>query len=602
MRKFLHFSMLAFSLCLISSCDKYDDSAVRGKIDDIELRVDVIENQMKTANSGISALYELLDAQKNELSIVRVEETSDGWLVVMSDGSRIPLYNGKDGADGKDGSNGKDGVNGRDGRDGQTPIIGVGEFEGSYYWTVTIGNTTTWLLDKNGNKIPAQGRDGKNGADGKDGVDGKDGKDANSGSYNAIKPIISVDLAGYWIISYDNGVTWQCILDSNGNPVKADGVGSNDAIVNVYVDGDYFVFVLANGQTIRIKSCTCNSTGIPDDTRATEAPTFPDKECNTTIPNVSYRGDNIGGSFVYHFDMTGVQDPNTKSFLELKGTDDPGQNIWVDVDGEKKGFITDNGGKDETKKLVDLVFLVDNSGSMSEEANAIARDIISWANTLSQSGLDIKFGCVGYDGRITGAINMTNVTELSSFLNYSSGTYRTAHFEGSDATYLKNQTGPYNLAYCDENGVAALKFADKFFKFRTGANRIYVNFTDENNAVQGHKEFSVETLKTDWDSNQGTVHTVFSDSKPSNYPGVSENPWLMSEYTGGTIIFAPSNFSGVTLQSLPVTGAMQHSSTISITNIDKKADGKPHTVRFTIMTPDKKVKARRSFNIVFTKP
>lgn len=109
---------------------------------------------------------------------------------------RVTGENGKDGADGEDGKDGEDGEDGADGapgepgapgedgedgadgKDGVTPVIGVAQGEdGIYYWTIN----GEWLLDENGNKVQAQGRDGADGEDGKDGADGEDGKDGADG-------------------------------------------------------------------------------------------------------------------------------------------------------------------------------------------------------------------------------------------------------------------------------------------------------------------------------------------------------------------------------------------------------------------------------------
>jgi hypothetical protein len=116
---------------------------------------------------------------------------------------------------------------------------------------------------------------------------------------------------------------------------------------------------------------------------------------------------------------------------------------------------------------------------MDEEAEAIARDITAWAEKLSQS-LDICFGCVGYDGNLTGAMNITTVEKLKEYLDYGYGTNRTYHFGGDDAEALAAKAPDYNNSW-NECGVAALHFADDNFNFRPGANRIYVNFTDEPN-------------------------------------------------------------------------------------------------------------------------
>lgn len=69
---------------------------------------------------------------------------------------------------------------------------------------------------------------------------------------------------------------------------------------------------------------------------------------------------------------------------------------------EAQEYLGYNNSDNEENRVLaaDVVFLVDNSGSMGEEANAIARDIIDWAEKLAASSLDVRFGCVGYDGGI----------------------------------------------------------------------------------------------------------------------------------------------------------------------------------------------------------
>lgn len=359
-------------------------------------------------------------------------------------------------------------------------------------------------------------------------------------------------------------------------------------------DGDD-TFVLEDGKA--------TIAGIPSDDDATPNP---DIDANTTnIPNVLYITEREGDDVIVRLDMTGIQDANGIDWLRLLGTGyGDQQNIWVEVDGKPKGILVYNTSDDQDNNVqvrADLVFLVDNSGSMGQEADAIARDIVSWTQKLSNSGLDMRYGCVGYDGNITGALNITDANTLSRYLNTNTGVNRTRHFGGSDATALQNAAASYKNG-TNECGVAALRFADEKFTFRSGANRIYVNFTDEPNQPQGKEGFSVNYVngQTNWNTSKGTIHTVYSGN--TNFSETSlykEYPWKMSTYTGGTFLTASSSFTGVTLESLPVTGAMMNSYIIRFTNVADLMDGQQHKVTITILSPDGKTKAERTFYIIF---
>lgn len=350
---------------------------------------------------------------------------------------------------------------------------------------------------------------------------------------------------------------------------------------------------------------------IPSDDSATPNPDIPSE--NTDIPNIQYTTEQEEGQLIIRIDMTGIRIPGTTNdYIRLVGTDgasDGTQNIWVSVDGYPKGIIVYNSADNPDNNLNiknDFVFLVDNSGSMDDEADTIARDIVDWARKLN-SQLDVKFGCVGYDGKITGAIDMTSYEALSSYLNSSTGTNRTKGFGGSNSSYLSGYSSSYSTSnYQDECGMGALHFANDLFTFRKGANRIYVNFTDEPNYPEQGSYFTkysvhyLDPSKNYWDPSLGTIHTIFSGSTSwTETIYVDERPWRMSEYTGGTIMYTNSSFTGVSLDNLPVTQAMKNSYVIKFTNIDKMMDGKVHTVKITIKSPDGKVCAEATFSIVF---
>lgn len=347
-------------------------------------------------------------------------------------------------------------------------------------------------------------------------------------------------------------------------------------------------------------------TGIPDDSQATKNPTVVNP--TTMVPNIQTTLDEINGIPVIRVDMTGIKNTEGVDWLRLFGTGQNGQNVWVEVDGKPKGILVYNNSDDIDEKAIktDVVFTVDNSGSMTEEADAIARDIVSWAQLLTNSHLDVNFGVVGYGGYVSGAINITSVTALSDFLNEKSGVKRTMHFGGTDASQLTSYASSFKRTSKDvsdnECGAMAILFADQYFSFRPGANRIYVNFTDEPNQPNNYSGYSVRFFDSqeNWPASKGTVHTVFSEKKFTyNTWNREEQPWLISEYTGGTTLFTSSSFNGVTLESLPVTGAMENSYIIRFTNIEELLDGAAHQVHITIVSDDNSVKADKTFSVVF---
>ena len=349
-------------------------------------------------------------------------------------------------------------------------------------------------------------------------------------------------------------------------------------------------------------------TKIPSDDLANPNPAVPNP--TTSIPNIQTTFSQEGDVLVLRIDMTGVKNQQDYDWLKLYGTGLTNQNVWVEIDGKPKGIEVINLGEEESSEVMtDIVFIVDNSGSMDAEADKIANDIVAWAQLLASSNLNARFGVVGYDGTISGALNMTDIEGLKTFLDYYYGTYRTYHFGGEDAEDLKAKAPNYFLNYySDECGGAAIQYANEYFAFRTGANRIYVNFTDEPNSPCGHDNCSVEYYKDqkNWAAAQGTVHTIFSED-PSWYTWSSyyEKPWLISEYTGGTTQFIRSDASDLDLTKILVTQAMQNSYIIRLKNIaDLINDGLEHEIHITINYVDKNgnvTSADKTFIVKFEK-
>ncbi len=349
--------------------------------------------------------------------------------------------------------------------------------------------------------------------------------------------------------------------------------------------------------------------GIPSDDDATEAPKVDNPNVNVANPNIVVESEQ-GHQYLAIY-LTGVWNQEDSEWLKLFGTGLSQQNLWVTVDDVPKGVDVYNNSDENSKTLIaDVVFLVDNSGSMSEEAEAVAKSIMDWSALLSASGLDLNVGCVGYGddsyNAVDGALNMCKPEDMNDWMQQNGyGVKRTHAFGGEDAAILRSlASNDYKNGSYNECGMVALHFAHDNFNFRSGSNRIYVNFTDEPNQPNGIEKWSVEYLNPEngnWNTNFGTVHTVYSDNNHNfsdNYLR-SERPWTMSDYTGGTTLFTDRYFTNFTLENIPVTGAMQNSYILRIANISAYFDGQEHKITITVYDNNGNIQAEKTIYFTF---
>ena len=236
MKKLL--SLVFCGLLLFGCSDKYDDSALRNDLNDLENRVAKLEELCKQMNTNISSLQKIVVALQDNLSISKVEQISDGYIIHFSDGSTATIKNGKNSED--------------------APIIGVKkDTDGIYYWTLD----GEWLTDEKGNKVKAQGTDGKDGVDGEDGTNGKDG----------ITPQLKIE-NGRWMLSMDNGKTWTDIGQATGadGTDGEDGIdgkdGTNGIFKSVTEDNDNVYFTLEDDSVITIPKSDNSKFAIAFDT------------------------------------------------------------------------------------------------------------------------------------------------------------------------------------------------------------------------------------------------------------------------------------------------------------------------------------------------
>lgn len=190
-------AMLLSLAMLFAGCQKYDDSEIYGRVDDLENRVTELEKLVNEITSNLGSLVTAIDALENQDRIVAVNKLpgDQGWEIVFANSGTVTIYNGANG------------------KDGDSPVIGVEkDTDGNYYWTLD----GEFLIDDNGQKIPATAQYGV--------------------------PQIKIEDGKFWF-SVDGEKWTEC------GDVASEGIGT---IKGVEDKGDSVVFTLYDDSTITI--------------------------------------------------------------------------------------------------------------------------------------------------------------------------------------------------------------------------------------------------------------------------------------------------------------------------------------------------------------
>ena len=264
MKRFI-LGLFAAITMVATGCEGFDDSAIWDKLNSLEGRVKALEQLCSQMNTNISALQTIVEALQNNDYVTNIAPIKEGdkiigYTISFNKSDSITIYHGKDGKNGENGKDGVNGTNGTNGKDGHTPQIGVKkDVDGIYYWVLD----GEWLLDDEGNKIKAEGRDGKDGEDGEDGVNGTNGTNGTNGKNgnDGITPKLKIE-NGYWYVSYDNGATWSEVGKATGEDGE-DGNDGDSMFEDITYDDDYVYITLADGTTLVLPR-SVNSNEIPN--------------------------------------------------------------------------------------------------------------------------------------------------------------------------------------------------------------------------------------------------------------------------------------------------------------------------------------------------
>ena len=310
--------LLMCVLLLLGCSDKYDDSALRNDLNDLENRVAKFEDLCKQMNTTISALQTIVTALQNNVYVTGTtplmkDGKEIGYTITFSKGNPITIYHGKDGQDGEDGT---------------TPTIGVKkDTDGVYYWTL---NGEFIVVD--GGKIQAEGKDGTNGT-------------------NGTTPQFKIE-NDYWFVSYDNGTNWTQLGKATGE----DGVGSDSMFsgVDYETSTDYIIFTLSNGTQIKLPTWSafealqrlCNETNTNLSALQTIVTALQNNDYITSVDPLTENGKVVGYTIKFAksnpiviYNGKDGADGNTPVISVKKDTD--GIYYWT-LDGE---FIVVDGQK-----------------------------------------------------------------------------------------------------------------------------------------------------------------------------------------------------------------------------------------------------------------
>ncbi len=219
----------------------------------------------------------------------------------------------------------------------------------------------------------------------------------------------------------------------------------------------------------------------------------------------------------------------TEIGIDLYGTNDPLQNIWLEVDGVNKGILVRRVSPSNRLKA-DIVFCVDVSGSMNEAIiDSIINTITIFDDFIYRRGIDARYGGVGFVGDIRGVKLLTD--DVANFRSW----MQAKRFVDTATQVLFPAFGSSHLS---ENPISAIRYADSLFSWRTDAQKVFIVFTDVPIKPSSREEWSLTWIRNNL-KGRGIVHTIFASdtSKYTNLwstPNLSnQNPKDLSKVTGG---------------------------------------------------------------------
>lgn len=209
--------VLLLALIFAGCSDKGND------VDDLMVRLTILEQMRSGINNDIATLQGLVSAMQSHDYITDITSYEDGsYAITFARFGKVEVKQGTYPVIGPNGNwwlgSTDTGVKaqGENGSDGKTPLITISEYSGTYYWKIN----DEWLRDGNGAVMPVAGT----------------------------APQMRISEDGYWEISTDGGVSWS----STGVKAIGDDGDSIFAPDGIVIGSSKVTFTLADSTVFSI--------------------------------------------------------------------------------------------------------------------------------------------------------------------------------------------------------------------------------------------------------------------------------------------------------------------------------------------------------------
>ncbi len=270
-------------------------------------------------------------------------------------------------------------------------------------------------------------------------------------------------------------------------------------------------------------------------------------------------------------------------------TDLTADNFTLFEDGKAQGFSLDK--ESSISKNLDIVFVMDTTGSMSSAITGVKNSVTSFIATLTSAGYNAKVAVVPYDDDAPAAeINIDGETKQWHDLT-----------DGASASAFIDKLYANGGGDSLENAYAGIMYAWNNCSWRPGSQRVIILITDEGSHYKSESYPGGAAGNALYDKSEvieaiqgyATLHGVFVpgyyyNSSVTDYSDPTD-PREIVAATGGLIEYTDSS-GNVDLNTLGITNYVQSSWIITF---ESDSSAATHTISLYFKDGDKEGKIEK---------